>query len=229
MLINYSLSDKNSVRYIPAFSFGFLTPLYDCIMRWVTRETVFKPSLVRQMEITREYKVLDLGCGTARLTVLIKKACPEAEVVGFDVDSRILGIAQSKIKKTGVDIALNLGTALCLPYADNSFDRVASSMVLHHLTRENKIRALKEVFRVLQPNGELHIADFGKPQNIPMHFPSLIIRHLEEACDSVKGLLPKIFQLAGFQEIKEKGKYSSLFGTIALYKMRKPEKNDLNI
>ena len=81
----------------------------------------------------------------------------------------------------------------------------------------------------MQPNGELHIADFGKPQNIPMYFPSLIIRHLEEASDSVKGMLPEIFQLAGFQEIEEKGKYSSLFGTVALYKMRKPEKNDLNI
>jgi len=176
------------------------------------------------MEIAEEHKVLDLGCGTATFTILIKKACPEAEVVGFDVDSRILSIAQSKIKKTGFDIALNLGTALCLPYTDNSFNRVASSMVLHHLTRENKIRALKEVFRVLKPNGELHIADFGKPQNIPMYFPSLIIRHLEEASDNIKGLLPEIFQLAGFQEIKEKGKYSSLFGNVSLYKMRKPEK-----
>ena len=224
VLFNYSLSDKNSERYIPAFSFEFLTPLYDFVMRWITRESVFKPELVRQMEIAKEDKVLDLGCGTATSTILIKKACLEAELVGFDVDLKILGIAQSKIKKAGFDIALNLGTGLCLPYRDSSFDRVASSMVLHHLTRENKIRALKEVFRVLQPDGELHIADFGKPQNIPMYFPSLIIRHLEEASDSVKGMLPEIFQLAGVQEIEEKGKYSSLFGTVALYKMRKPEK-----
>src|SRR4030066_1051341 len=133
VLFNYSLSDKNSERHIPAFSFEFLTPLYDFVMRWITRESVFKPELVRQMEIAEEHKVLDLGCGTATLTILIKKACPEARVVGFDVDSRILAIARSKIKKADLDIALNLGTVLCLPYADNSFDRVASSMVLHHL------------------------------------------------------------------------------------------------
>ena len=222
VLFNCSLSDKNSDRYIPAFSCGFLTPLYDFVMRWVTRESVFKPDLVKSMEITEEYKVLDLGCGTATLTILIKKACVEARVVGFDVDSRILAIARSKIKKADLDIALNLGTVLCLPYADNSFDRVASSMVLHHLTRENKILALKEVFRILKPAGELLVADFGKPQNIFMRCPSLIIRHLEEASDNVKGLLPEIFQLAGFGEIEEIGKYMSIFGTISLYKICRP-------
>jgi len=49
-----------------------------------------------------------------------------------------------------------------LPYPDNSFDRVVSSLVFHHLTRENKIHSLKEVFRVLKPQGELHVLDFGK-------------------------------------------------------------------
>jgi ubiquinone/menaquinone biosynthesis C-methylase UbiE len=174
------------------------------------------------MEIAKEYNVLDLGCGTATLTILIKKTRLEAGVVGFDADSKILSIARSKIKKAGLAIALNLGTALCLPYVNNSFERVASSMVIHHLTRENKILALKEVFRVLKPNGELHVADFGKPQNIIMHFPSLIIRHLEEASDNVKGLLPEFFQLAGFEEIEEIRKYMSIFGTISLYKMCKP-------
>ena len=216
------MSDENSDRYIPAFSFEFLTPLYDFVMRWITRESVFKPELVRQMEIAKEDKVLDLGCGTATSTILIKKACLEAELVGFDVDLKILGIAQSKIKKAGFDIALNLGTVLCLPYRDSSFDRVASSMVLHHLTRENKILALKEVFRILKPAGELLVADFGKPQNIFMRCPSLIIRHLEEASDNVKGLLPEIFQLAGFGEIEEIGKYMSIFGTISLYKICRP-------
>jgi len=219
----YRLSDKNSDGYIPAFRFEFLTPLYDFIMRWITRESVFKPDLVRQMEIVKDYKVLDLGCGTATLTILIKKACAEAEVVGFDVDSKILAIARSKTKREGLTIEFNLGTALCLPYANNSFERVATSMVIHHLTRENKILALKEIFRVLKPDGELHIADFGKPQNILMHFPSLVIRRLEEASDNVKGLLPEFFQLAGFEKIEELGKYMSIFGTITLYKMCKCE------
>ena len=222
VLFYYSVSEKNSAGYIPAFSCGFLTPLYDFVMRWITRESVFKPELVRQMEIAKEYKVLDLGCGTAMLTILIKKACVEAEVVGFDVDSKILAIARSKIRKTGLDIALNLGNALCLPYTNNSFERVASSMVLHHLARENKILALKEVFRILKPGGKLLVADFGKPQNILMRFPSLIIRHLEEASDNVKGSLPEIFHLAGFKEMEDIGKYMSIFGTISLYKMCKP-------
>jgi ubiquinone/menaquinone biosynthesis C-methylase UbiE len=44
--------------------------------------------------------------------------------------------------------------------------------MFHHLTHEDKVRAMKEVSRVLRGNGEIHIADFGKPQNLLMRVAS---------------------------------------------------------
>jgi ubiquinone/menaquinone biosynthesis C-methylase UbiE len=84
-----------------------------------------------------------------------------------------------------------------------SLDRVVSSMVFHHLNRENKVRALKEIFRVLRPGGELHIADFGKPHKALMYL-ILFSRHFEETSDNIKGLLPEMFRQAGLASIINK-------------------------
>src|SRR3989337_1666309 len=148
---------KNRQRYIPALEYDWLTPLYDPLMRWLMPEASFKGRLVEQAQIEPGHRVLDLGCGTGTLTILIKQLHPEAQVVGLDGDPKVLAIARAKAAKAGVEIALVRGMAFVLPFPDRSFDRVLSSLVLHHLNHDNKVRTLNEVFRLLQPGGQLHI------------------------------------------------------------------------
>jgi SAM-dependent methyltransferase len=105
-----------------------------------------------------------------------------------------------------------------LPYPDSSFDRVVSSLVFHHLTTENKARTFKDIFRVLKPGGELHVADFGKPHNALMYLISLVFRHLEETGDNIDGLLPEMFQKAGFDRAEETARFMTMFGTLSLYR-----------
>ena len=162
--------------------------------------------------------MLDLGCGTGTLTLLVKKSQPLAEVTGIDIDPNILSIAKAKAAQANVNVKFELGTAFNLPYPDYTFDRVVSSLVFHHLTRENKLRALKEVLRVLKMNGEFHIADLGKPQNLLMSLPSILLRRLEETEDNVKGLLPQMLTKAGFKQVEETSRQMTIFGTLSLYK-----------
>jgi len=213
---------RSAGSFIPAFSYGSLTPFYDSIMQRAMRESIFKRQLVEQARIAKGQRVLDVGCGTGTLTVLLKEDQPAAEVVGVDGDPKILEIARSKIAKAGLNIALDYGLSFELPYQNNTFDRVIFSLVLHHLTRENKIRSLKEAFRVLKPAGELHVADLGRPQNMLMRLPSVIIRQLEEASDNVEGLLPIMIRNSGFEQVEETTTYMTVFGTVALYRARKP-------
>ncbi len=62
----------SDLKYIPALKFRFLTPLFDPFQRWVMRELTFKRRLLTEARIGAGQRVLDLGCGTATLTLLLK-------------------------------------------------------------------------------------------------------------------------------------------------------------
>ncbi len=119
-------------KYIPALSYDWLTPFYDTAVRLTTREKIFKKALVEQAKIKAGHRVLDLACGTGTLTILVKSARSQAAVVGIDGDAKILEIAKTKAKESGVEIQFDEGMSFDLPYEDESFDRVVSSLFFHH-------------------------------------------------------------------------------------------------
>jgi len=216
---------KNSQQYIPALKYDWLTPLYDPLMRWPLRESTFKRYLVKQAGIERGHRVLDLGCGTGTLTLVIKSYHPKADVFGLDADPEVLRVARAKAAKAGLKVRLAHGMAFELPYPDASFDRVIATLLFHHLTRDNKERTLKEIFRVLRRGGELHVADWGKAQNKLMRTAFLLVQMLdgfETTADNVSGLLPELFRAAGFEEVQETARYMTVVGTLSLHSARKP-------
>jgi ubiquinone/menaquinone biosynthesis C-methylase UbiE len=208
-------------EYIPALSSTRLTPLYDLLMRLGMREDAFKRRLVDQAGIQPGMRLLDLGCGTGTLVILAKRLHPEAEIVGLDGDPEILAIARAKAAKAGVDVALDHSLASQLPYPDGSFDRVLTSLVIHHLSAEDKRRAMAEVCRVLRPGGEFHIADFGPPRGVYARLVSSLIRRLERAEENLAGLLPGMLHQAGFEGVEETAHYTTVFGTLVLLRGRR--------
>ena len=205
---------QHESKYLPALSFKVLTPLYDAFFKLTMREELFKGRLIKEASIRAGHRVLDLGCGTGTLTIMIKKAHPGSEVVGIDGDPQILEIARRKTKEAGTSIKFDEGMAYKLPYPDNSFDRVLSSLVFHHLTTQDKERTLAEIYRVLKPNGELHLADFGEPQGLYAKSVSWLMRKFERVDDNINGRIPEMFVKAKFSVAKTFD-FSTLFGTLA--------------
>ncbi len=212
---------KKSESYIPALRFNVLTSLYDPLIRWFMPEEQFKRRVLQEAHILPGFQVLDLGCGTGTLALMLKQETPEASVYGLDGDPNVLSIARTKAAENGMDILFQEGMAFNLPYAENTFDRVLTSLVLHHMTAKNKNKTLSEVFRVLRPGGELHVADFGRPRGLWTSVSSLVVRWLEEAHDNIKGLIPEMIKAAKFTEIEEYANFSTIFGTISLIRARK--------
>lgn len=107
-------------------------------------------------------KILDIGCGTADLSLAFSQLGP---VTGCDFCQPMLRIGAQKISD-GVQhepVRLLGADALALPFAANSFDVAVSAFVLRNLTDMD--RGLREMRRVLRPGGVVGILDFGMPKS----------------------------------------------------------------
>jgi len=208
-------------KYIHALNIKTLTPFYDPLLKWVMREEIFKRRLIVQGALQPSQRVLDLGCGTGTLTVMIKQAQPNAEIIGLDGDNDVLAIAREKAVQAGTEIRFDFGLASELPYEDEAFDRIFSSLVVHHLITSDKKKTFNEVFRVLKHGGEFHVVDFGKPKTAYGRIISQVIRRMERADDNVKGLIPEFLKQAGFTEITETASFTTLFGSLTMLAARK--------
>ena len=63
----------SDAKYIPALRFGWLTPIYDPVLRRLMPERALKQRLIAQAQIAAGQHVLDLGAGTGTLTIMLKK------------------------------------------------------------------------------------------------------------------------------------------------------------
>ena len=145
---------------------------------------------------------------------MLKRAHPTAEVTGMDGDPQVLDIARDKSR--GTSIQWDEGLASSLPYPDSVFDRVVTSLVIHHLVTDDKRRAFKEIYRVLKPHGELYVLDFGAPHSFLTRFMITYMRRLEEAADNFDGLIPRFVTEAGFGEVKEAQHFVTVFGPLSM-------------
>lgn len=219
------MSETQPSGLIPALRYRWLTPAYDLVVRLTTRESSFKAVLAAQLVLPREGRVLDLGCGTATLTLLIKSLLADADVHGVDGDPDILRIARAKAIKANLPIELRQAMAQALPYPDEWFDCVVSSLFFHHLDRPGKLTALAEAHRVLKPGGELHIADWGRATGLftrAAFFSIQVLDGFPNTSDNVRGLLPELMADAGFESARETHRFLTMYGNLALYRALKP-------
>lgn len=149
-------------RYLPAAGRDWALPFYDPVVALMGGNPT-RAALIDQAAVRPGHHVLEIGCGTGTLVVMLKRLHPDVTVTGLDPDPKALARARRKAQRAGVSIQLDQGFADAMPYVDASFDRVLSSFMFHHLPKKEKEPALREVQRVLKPGGELHLVDLAGP------------------------------------------------------------------
>ena len=147
-------------EFVPAAGRDVFLPIYDPLVRLMGGAGA-REELIKQASIQPNQRVLDLGCGTGTLVVLLKRKYPATQIVGLDPDPKALRRAKKKVKRAGVAVQLDKGFADELPYDEGTFDRVLSSFMFHHLEDQDREKMLREVLRVLKPAGTFHLLDFA--------------------------------------------------------------------
>ena len=152
---------QNSQRkFLPAAGLDIFLPLYDPFVKLLGADKS-RRSLIEQARLHAGQRVLDIGCGTGTMLILIHQLHPQVELCGIDPDAKALAKAEQKMERAGVSAQLVRSFSDNIPFPDASFDRIFSSFMFHHIPANEKLPALKEIRRLLKPEGALHLVDFS--------------------------------------------------------------------
>jgi demethylmenaquinone methyltransferase/2-methoxy-6-polyprenyl-1,4-benzoquinol methylase len=183
---------------------------------------------VRLINSWKPSSVLDVATGTGDLAMAIRKACPQARVVGADFCRPMLEVA----KRNGLP-ELVVADGMNLPFADQNFDVVTAAFGLRNMASWEK--GLSEMARILKPGGHLLILDFSLPAR-PLIRP-LYRFYLHHILPHIAGLatgrkdayeylgvsieqfpsgktMTSLIEFCGFREAKA---YPLTLGTVSIY------------
>ncbi|TCK62006.1 bifunctional demethylmenaquinone methyltransferase/2-methoxy-6-polyprenyl-1,4-benzoquinol methylase UbiE [Seleniivibrio woodruffii] len=133
---------------------------YDLLNRLLSFRTDvrWRKKAIKLVGIANGQRVLDLACGTADMMIEMDRRVDGVTLVGGDFSYNMMLIGKQKFPKGAFSVA----DAHCLPFADNSFDRITISFGFRNVT--DKPTGLKEMHRVLKDGGKLCILEFSQPE-----------------------------------------------------------------
>ncbi len=174
--------------------------LYDTISRLaalsVGGEGRFRQLALQGLTITSDTQVLDLCCGSGQTTQLLAKL--SQNVTGLDASPKSLQRARQNVPSASYVQAF----AESMPFADNLFDVVHTSVALHEMQPQQLRKIINEVYRVLKPGGVFTLIDFHTPTN-PIFWPGvsvfLLLFETETAWELLKTDLPGLLAETGFE------------------------------
>lgn len=165
----------DKAAFVPEL-FDRIAPHYDLMNVVMTAGAwwLWKRAFRRLAGIPRGATVLDVGCGTAELTLLLARMVgPRGRVVGVDLAPRMLEVGRRKVARSplGARVELRQGDATNLPFADGAFDAAASAFVLRNVADLD--RALREMARVVRADGRVAVMELTPPPPSPWRAPFL--------------------------------------------------------
>ncbi|MHC0066597.1 class I SAM-dependent methyltransferase [Nostoc sp. UIC 10890] len=173
--------------------------LYDGISRLaalsVGGEARFRQLALQGLTIHSDTHILDLCCGSGQTTEFLVKI--SQNVTGLDASPKSLQRARQNVPLASYIEAF----AEEMPFADNLFDVVHTSVALHEMQPQQLRKIINEVYRVLKPGGMFTLVDFHAPTN-PIFWPGvsvfLLLFETETAWELLKTDLAELLTKTGF-------------------------------
>ncbi|MFD8322629.1 class I SAM-dependent methyltransferase [Kitasatospora purpeofusca] len=203
--------------------------LYDPVVA-LTRERLWRSLVAMHVAPRPEDVVVDVGCGTGSLAVLLNRVEPRATVIGVDPDPEALEVARRKAAAIGgtaggtPEWRLGMGDAVAGIVGAETADTVVSSLVLHQCPVPMKRAVLTAMHEMLRPGGKLVIADYGKQRTAAMRLAFRFVQLADGKADTqpnADGILPRLIAEAGFENVRESETVATLTGSLSLYVARR--------
>jgi ubiquinone/menaquinone biosynthesis C-methylase UbiE len=124
--------------------------------------------LLDQLHLRGDERILDMGCGRGAVLLMAAQHLTTGRAVGvdlwrsFDQSGNSIEVTRRNATAEGVAerVELHTGDMTALPFEDNSFDVIVSSLAIHNISGSaGREKAINEAVRVLRPGGRLMIAD----------------------------------------------------------------------
>lgn len=133
--------------------------LYDRLSRVFGFRAVYRRAVadVAGASLADGARVLDAGTGTGRVPITIAENRPGLQVEGLDLSPDMVAFAR-RSAGMGTAVTFTVGDVADLPYPDRTFDLIVSTMSQHHWA--DVPAGMRELSRVLRPDGQLWIYDF---------------------------------------------------------------------
>lgn len=213
------------VSFTPALGHAALTPLHDAAIALMTREGRWRRALLQQVAPRDGETILDVGCGTGTFALMLKRAAPNARIIGLDPDPVVLARAAAKASRAGLDVEFVQGFARDAARAAGSrVNKIVSSLVFHQTPMNEKRAGLEAVHAALAHSGQLHIADYGLQRTPLMRALLKQIQRLdgfENTTPNARGVLPALMGEAGFTAVEERAVIPTPTGSLSLYFARR--------
>ena len=152
---------------------------------------------------TKGTSVLDIGCGWGLLLKELHNLSRGLKLYGIDISPNMVHVAKLKLAKID-DVEILEGSADNLPYKDNSFQYVTCILSFHH--HPDSLRSLREMYRILKPNGKVFLLDpfkSGLIAKIMMVVNNIVFQEKDIRVYTKEGI-QKLFEEAGFVNIQQR-------------------------
>ena len=208
---------QSARTYVPAAGRNWSLPLYDPFLKLMGGEAAHT-RLLEQAGLSPGQRVLDVGCGTGTLATRIRRDYPQIEVIGIDPDPKVLARARRKADRAGVSVKFDQGFGDELPYEAESFDRVFSSFMFHHVPPEEKGKMLRAIRRVVKPGGTFHLLDFEGPEDSKPNLLTRLIQMHQHLKDNSEKKILGLMNEAGWANPQKVDRRKVFLGGIAYYR-----------
>ncbi len=158
-----------SGRLLPFLAVLFLLTIESFYLHTTLRgKFMVWAELLDKLGLRGDERILDLGCGRGAVLLMAAQRLTTGRAVGVDLWRSVdqSGNSAEATRRNAIAegvadrIELHTGDMTSLPFADNSFDVVVSSLAIHNISgRAGREKAVDEAVRVLRPGGRLMIAD----------------------------------------------------------------------